>query len=231
MSQKAVRLGKNIQSDHDILEEEFIKPSNTKANISSTINTSGSLVPTDPQHAQTHEEPVTKQLIKYKQQIHLENNRRLHRQKLAELANKEHEKEQFLQPDLQTKSTEVPQQQKSSDDPTLPYVPSSTSNTKSIHKPIVKSREEEDILNDENIFQPTQRRLRERYRTKLPTSRSNSPHGRREFVRNLASTIQGRYGNFTPVTQFGVCKVCGSMINNEGDQSKQYAQQVSGKFI
>lgn len=231
LSQNVTKLGKNIQSDHEILEEELIKPSSTKANIASTVHTSGDSIPTDPQQAQTHEEPVTKQLIKYKQQIHIENHRRLHREKLAALAKKEHEKEQFLQPDLQTKPGEIQQQQKSHDDPTLPYAAPETSSTKSIPKPIVKSKEEEDILNDENVFQPGRRRLRDRYRNKLSTSRSNSPYGRREYVGNLASTMRRGYGNSIPTMQFGICKVCGSIMNKQGDQTKQYSQQVSSKFI
>jgi hypothetical protein len=39
------------------------------------------------------------------------------------------------------------------------------------------------------------------------------------------------YGNSIPTMQFGICKVCGSIMNKEGDQSKKYSQQVSGKFI
>ena len=230
LSQKAVRLGKDIQSDRDILEEEFIKPSSTTPNTAAIISTSSSSVPTDPQHAQTHEEPTTKQLIKYKQHIHLQNNRRLHREKLAELAKKEHEKEQFLQPDLETKSGDIQQQQTFPNDFQLPNVAPEKSSTKSIHTPIVKSKEEEDILNDE-IFQPGRRRQREKNRNKLSTSRSNSPYGRRELAKNLTSTMRKGYGNSAPSMQFGVCKVCGSIINNEGDQSKQNAQQGSGEFI
>lgn len=225
-----VRLGKDIRSDRDILEEELIKPSKTKANIAEarTTDPSAHLVSDDLQHAQTHTEPTTKQLIEYKQKIRLENDRRLHREKLAELAKTQRQKEHILQPDLQTKSSEV-QQQQLDDDQKLPHV--APERSKGIHKPIAKSKEEEDILNDENIFQPREQRQRDRNRNKTSTSRSNSPYIRRQYVENLSSTSKKVYDTSTPRMQFGVCKVCGTVMNDEGDQSKDDAQQVSGKFI
>jgi hypothetical protein len=232
LTQQGVKLRKDIQSDHDILEEEVIKPIKTKANISSTTNASSHSVPEDLHQEETHEEPSAKQLIKYKQQIHFENDRRLHQQNLAILAKQARDKEQILQSDLPTKPGEVQQQQQKIDaDHTLSHVVTETSSTKSINKPIVKSKEEEDILNEENIFQPGRQRQRERYKNKLSTSYSNTAYARKQNVGNLASSMRKQDENSMPIMQFGVCKVCGNIMSNDENQSIRYSQKVSGKFI
>ena len=102
VGQQVVRLAKNIRSDHDILEEELIQPMKTKENLP---------IKTDDQiETQTHEEPSVKQLIKYKQNIRLENDRRLHREHLASLATAAREKEQISLPNVSKMPIEVPQE-------------------------------------------------------------------------------------------------------------------------
>jgi hypothetical protein len=207
---------KDIRSDRDIIEEELIKPTKIKANISSTTHMPINLAHDDPQH----EQPPVKQLIKYKQRIRFENDRRLHQIKLAELAKQTHDKEQFLQSDL-TKPDEI--QKKLADDQTLSHVVPGTSSTKLTHKPSFKSKEEEEILNDENIFQPRRRRYRERGTNKLSTLRSNRHHPDKQHPQDFVSSM--------PIMQFGVCKVCGNIMTNEENQSIRYSQPVAGKLI
>lgn len=84
-----MKLGKDIRSDHDILEEELIKPLRTK---SIETNTTVGSTEENLQAAETHDQPSIIQLIKYKQQIHVENDRRVHRQKLAALAKSQRER-------------------------------------------------------------------------------------------------------------------------------------------
>jgi hypothetical protein len=232
MTQQAIKLRKNIRSDRDIIEEELIKPHKTKANISSTTNMPVNSVPENFEHAQSHEEPSVKQLIKYKQKILIEKDRRLHQVKLAELAKQKRDKEEILQSGLFTKSGEVQQQQQQSgDDHTLPHAVPQTSSTKSGHKLIVKSKDEEEILNDENIFQPRGRRQRERGRYNLSTSPSNTPYARKQYMGDFALSTKRGDENSMPTMQFGVCKVCGSVMNNAGNQSIRYSQQISSKYI
>jgi hypothetical protein len=231
MSQHAVRLRKDIRSHHDILEDELIKPTKHKANISSTANMPVNSVPENFQHAETHGEPSVKQLVEYKQRIRLANDRRLHEQKLAELAKRKHDKDEIVQSGLHTKSGEVHQQQKSGDDHTLSHAVPQTSSTKFIHKSIVKSKEEEEILNDENVFQPRRQRQRERGRYNLSTSPSNTTYARKQYMGDYALSTKRGYENSMPTMQLAVCKVCGSVINNEGNQSIRYSQQISGKYI
>lgn len=231
LSQQVVKLGKDIESDRDILEQELLKPSKNKAKIMST-----SLNPTDPalddpHDIEGHTQPTVKQLIDYKQKIRLENDRRLHRQNLADLARKEREKVQILQPDLD-KSAEIRQQQQQQpdeEDRKSTRLALQASAMRSTEKTVAKSKEEEEVLHDENIFRPQRQRNRERQRNR--TSRSNSPYLRREFSRNLSSTMGKGLNTSTPVTQFVICKVCGNTINTEGDQSQRDVRQVSGKWI
>ena len=219
-------MGKDIRSDHEILEEELIKPTKAKANVSSITNTDVPLTSEDPLHAETHDEPSIKQIIKYKQKIRTENDRRLHREKLAELAKQAYGKEQSLQSDLLTNPDEVHELQKSDDNQTLSNIAPVKKVTKSSYVPIARSKEEEEILNDENIFQP--RRQREKYRNKLSTSQSNTPYPRRQSIGDMGSTGRREDGKFM---QSGVCKVCGNIMNNEDNQLVSDSRKNSGEFI
>jgi hypothetical protein len=197
-------MGKDIRSDRDILEEEVIKPTKIK----STTSTTATDLPFDSlsqnfQDAQTHEEPSVKQIIKYKQDIRTENDRRIHREQLA---------------DLSTKSQDIQQQQRMYDnEPSSQIVPGEISDNKVSQKPFVKSKEEEEILNDENVFQPRKLRERGRQRNRLPTSLLNAPYIRGQSTIDFRSTMRTDQGNL-------ICKVCGHEIN--GDEN-----QVSGQFI
>ena len=110
-------------------------------------------------------------------------------------------------------------------------VDSSTHAKSGQHKPVVKSKDEEDILNDENIFHSRRERVRGRMRTKILTSRANSPNLRQQNLSQFASLMKKGDQNSIPIMQFGVCKVCGNIINNQANQSLPYNQQISSKYI
>ncbi|CAF3631999.1 unnamed protein product [Rotaria sp. Silwood1] len=227
LSQQAVKLGKDIRSDRDIIEEELIKPTKLKSNISSTINASIDSISEDFPYEQTHEQPSVRQLIKYKQQIHDENERRQHREKLAEIARQARDKEQILQSDISIKSNEL-QQQQSYDDHRLSHDISEKSDNKLIHKSFIKSQEEEELLNDENIFQPRRERNRERYRNRLSTLRTNAPYTLNQYMGNSSLPMERRdINSMSLITSDGVCKVCGSILHNNENLSKINSQQVS----
>jgi len=220
-------MGKDIRSDHDILEEEVIKPIKIKSYPSSTDNISSNLISEDLQNAQLYEQPSVPQLIKYKQQIRTENDRRLHREKLAEVAKTQRVKEEDFQSDLSLKSDEFQQQKFIDGDEILSQqvVPSEkTVNTNLTHKPIVKSKEEEEILNDENVFKSRQNRYRERPRNKLSTQYSNTPYTRERNMPDFRSLIRKPDENI-------ICKVCGNVIHGETNQPIIDSQKASGKFI
>ncbi|CAF2583536.1 unnamed protein product [Rotaria sp. Silwood2] len=221
LSQQAVKLGKDIRSDRDILEEELLKPMKSKSKTSSTTDASIYSVSEDFQYEQTHEQPSVPQLIKYKQHIRDENDRRQHREKLAAIAKQARDREQILQSDTSTKPDEFQQKQRSNDDSGLPQNVSEKSDTKLIHKSFVKSKEEEEILNDENIFQPRRERNRERPRNRLATPRTNAPYTRQQFMG------RGDTNSMSLIPSDGICKVCGSIINNDENPSKVHSQQVS----
>ncbi|CAF3421750.1 unnamed protein product [Rotaria sp. Silwood1] len=220
LSQQVVKMGKNIRSDRDILEEELIKPIKTKSTTSSTANVSNNTVSEDLQNAETHEQPSALQLIKYKQQIHIENDRRLHREKLAELAKTQREKEQFYS-GVSSKPEEIPSQQTLYNDETLTQVvPTQTSSTQLQYKPIVKSREEEELLNDENIFQPRKQRHRERQRNRLMPSLTNTSYLRGRPTIDSQLSIKRDDGSL-------ICKSCGHVLDEQENQSIVHSQQVS----
>ncbi|CAF2986392.1 unnamed protein product [Rotaria sp. Silwood2] len=221
LSQQAVKLGKDIRSDRDILEEELLKPMKSKSKTSSTTDASIYSVSEDFQYEQTHEQPSVPQLIKYKQHIRDENDRRQHREKLAAIAKQARDREQILQSDTSTKPDELQQKQRSNDDSGLPQNVSEKSDTKLIHKSFVKSKEEEEILNDENIFQPRRERNRERPRNRLATPRTNAPYTRQQFMG------RGNTNSMSLIPSDGICKVCGSIINNDENPSKVHSQHVS----
>ncbi|CAF2982272.1 unnamed protein product [Rotaria sp. Silwood2] len=210
LSQQVVKMGKDIRSDRDILEEELIKPIKTKSTANVSINT----VSEDLQNAETHDEPSILQLIKYKQQIRIENDRRLHREKLAELAKSEREKEQFSL-EISSKPEEISQQQTLSQ-----VVPTETTSTKLPYKPIAKSKEEEDILNDENIFQSRKPRYRGRQKNKLMPSLTNTSYLRGRPTTDFRSSLRKDDGSL-------ICKVCGNVLNEQENQSMVHSQQVS----
>jgi len=210
---------KDIRSDHDILEEEVIKPIKTKSTID---NVSMNPLSDDFENTQIQQEPSVPQLIKYKQQIRNENDRRLHRENLADLAKNQREKEQFVRSDLSTEPEEI-QQQKLNDNGTLSQVVPDKiqSSTKLSHKPSVKSKEEEQILNDENVFQPTKHR---RQRNKLSISRSNTPYMSGRYITDFRSSMRKTDENIT-------CKVCGNVISREDNTPRVDSHQGSGKFV
>ena len=208
-------MGKDIRSDRDILEEEVIKPIETKLSVSPTSDLSVVTISEDSQRAESYEIPSVTHLIKYKQQIRTENDRRLHREKLAELAKMQREKEQFIDEDDSSKSGEIQserqqqqQQQTLSHDTMLSQVVP----TKKIHTKL--SSREEEILNDENIFRRRRHQYRARGRDKLVTSRSNTPHLPGHFVMDLRSTMKRDNGNL-------VCKTCGHIINGQDRVSSE----------
>ena len=185
-------MGKDIRSDRDILEEEVIKPTKTKSTTSTTADIAVDSGSQDLHDAQTHDEPTVRQIIKYKQDIRTENDRRLHRENLAELAKQQREKEHFFQSDLSTKREEIQQQKVYNDESSTQVVPAETSDNKLSQKPIVQSKEEEEILNDENIFRPKKIRERGRHRNKLPTSSSNTPYIQGRHMTDVRSTMYNR---------------------------------------
>ena len=108
-TQRVVRLGKDLQSDHDILQEEFIRPIRTKDETPQHHDT---MVPSkldDPDQPPTHEQPSVLQLVKYKQNLRAQQDRRLHRKQLADLAEQTRAAEGFLHTDLMNKPDEVSQ--------------------------------------------------------------------------------------------------------------------------
>ncbi|CAF2144352.1 unnamed protein product [Rotaria magnacalcarata] len=221
--QQTVKLGKKIQSNRDIIDEELIGPSKRKSNTLSTVNKSTSSVSGDIKNGETPEQPPTLQLIKYKQKIRDENDRRKHREELAALAKQASEKELILQADTSIKSDQVQQQQKSN----LSQMESEKNDVKLMHKPIAKSKREEDILNDEFLFQP--RRERNRNRNRVLRSRSNTPYKQTQYMGDLSSTMRRGDTTSMSMTLPGVCKVCGSIINNDENLFKLNTQQVFAK--
>jgi rubrerythrin len=233
ITQQIVRSGKDIKSDRDILEEELIQPMQPKENVSSTTAANASVRPTpeDLQHAQTREQPSAAKLLEFKQQMHTEKNyRSIHRNDLAKIARKARTEEQTAQSDLFENSAELKQNNLNDDNGLAQTVPETT-NTKPIHKPIAGSQQEENILDDENIFEPRRTRTRERHANKVSIPRANTPTAQRLYTRDLGSTLQTNDANLKPIMQFCVCKVCGNIVSDDQNQSKVYSQQVSGKFI
>ncbi|CAF1266186.1 unnamed protein product [Adineta ricciae] len=210
LGEQAIKWGKNIRSDHDILEEEVLRP--TKNRPTTSTAESGDHFTYDPmteniQEVQTHDQPTVRQIIKYKQHLRTEKDRRLHREELAKLAQSQREKEEFYRSDLAGKSEENQQQQQHlyEDDSVVPAASTEKSQTKASDKPVVKSKEEEEILNDENIFRPRMQRNRQRQRNKPSTA----PDSQRRFTRDFQLITKTEDGNL-------ICKVCGHVIN-DGD--------------
>jgi hypothetical protein len=222
LGQQMVKMRKDIRSDHDILEEEVIKPIKRNSKAAATANVSINSASEDLDNTETNEEPSVPQLIKYKQQIHMEHDRRIHQEELAALAKHQRQKEGFIRSDLSAKPEEIQQQQMEEDDEiSSQIVPTETrTDAKLSHKSGVKSKEEEEILNDENVFQPRKQRDRVRSRNKLST-----PH-----PPNMPYIRGGSIGDFRSIMRKGdeniICKVCGNIANGEEDN-----QHNSGEFI
>lgn len=146
-----------------------------------------------------HDEPTVLQLIKYKQQIHAEKDRRHHQEKLAELARQQREKEQLIPSDGAIKAQGIHESPfHEQEDPTVPK-PISDQRRKSSHKPLVKSTEEEEILNDENVLQPL--KTRERTRQKTPRVHSSPQLTHKSIPENLT------------------CKLCGHVLNRAAESA------------
>ena len=217
IGQQVVKMRKDIRSDKDILDEESIKPSRTR--LTSATNASMNATPETFEYTETTEELSVPQLIKYKQQIHMENDRRIHREQLAAVAKHQCEKEGHIQSDLSAKPEEIEQQKIHEDgDETSLSKPSKT-DAKPTHKLSVKSKEEEDFLNDENVFQPRKQRERVRQRNRLLTPRLTMPYVREGSIADIRSILRKNNENI-------VCKVCGNIANAQED-----ALQNTGELI
>ena len=194
-----MKLAKDIRSDRDILEEESIKPSKHKP---TTVHpTSEDSTIEGGQTAETDEESSIPQLIKYKQQIHLEHDRRIHRENLANLAKSVREKESFVQSDLSAKPEEIQRQNLEDDETSTHVVPTENqTHENASHKHAVGSKAEEDILDDENIFGPRRQRDRGRNRKKFSPSRQVVP-----ILGRLASNL--------------TCQVCGNRVDGNDNPS------------
>lgn len=218
LSQQVVKMGKDIRSEHDILEEELIKPMKTKSDPTSSAATSTNSFIDELHNRETHEVPSVKQLIKYKQKIRDENDRRLHRQKLAELAKGQRGKEEMME-SASSKSEEFQWQPQTydshGDENLLQAVPTARSNGKVLHKLIAKSKEEEDILNEENVFQPKKLRYRTRQKDKS-TTLANTLSSRRPISRADDGSI--------------VCKHCGHVLNGQENQDMNSSELLLSQF-
>ena len=217
-------MGKDIQSNRDILEEEFIKPIKLEKHI---LSTADSLTKSDAEDFE-HGQSSVRQLIEYKQHIKKENDRRQHREKLAELARHVYEQEQILHSDLSAKSNE---QKELHDHPMLSPIESNKRIDESIFKSrFTKTTVEEEVLDDENIFQHKRHRHRT-HRNQLLASHLNMPEARRRYMEGLGLTIRRRNTNSMTTMPVDTCPVCGNVVNNEQNQSKFHSQNDFSKSI
>ena len=234
---QAIKMGKNIRSDRDILDEEVIKPFKTATDSAPADSMSVDPLATDDAHLETQEQPSVLQLVKYKQQIRTENDRRVHRQKLADLAKHQRDKERRLQWDLNATPADTIQQeeekeQELGEEPAPSSAIPEQSSVKVARKSaIVQSKEEEDILNDENVFQTRKQKPRTRARNRMNTSRSNTPFIRGRDGVDFAATLRRGDDRSAPIMQFGVCKKCGSMMDAENNPTSGDCQRQSGELI
>ena len=144
----------------------------------------------DVQQLETHDEPSVRQLVKYKQNIHTENKRRRHREELAELAKQIHDREEIFQQDNVTEANDKKQVE--------------THNAELTTQP----KAEEDVLNEEDVFQSRKLRFRQRHKNRSLTTRTFED------------------GNGLPRMHGCICQVCGSVMNDE--DSRRYSRQLSG---
>ena len=235
--QQAVKLGKNIRSDRDILDEEVIKPTKAAADSAPVDSTPVDPLSTDQPPPEIGQQPSVLQLVKYKQQIRTENDRRAHRQELADLAKRQRDKEGVSQSDLSVAPTDIHQQEEDKEQglgeepiPTsaIPETGAVPVAQKSL---IPQSKEEEEILNDENVFRARTQKPRTRARNKMNTSRANTPFIRGRDGADFAGTMRRGEERSAPIMQFGVCKKCGSMMDTENNPTSADDQRASGELV
>ena len=167
----------------------------------------------DNQQLQSNQEPSVKQLIEYKQHIQMENNRRLHRENLAKIAETRRTEEQILETNIPVNGDFKPENGIGSSQ----IVPDKR-NIKPLQKPVATSREEEELLNDETHFGSGKRRLTERNRNKLTAVGANVAYLTRGMTNRRLSTMK-------PI----VCKVCGNVMESEANQSLTDFEQTQGE--
>jgi hypothetical protein len=237
LNQQAVKLGKDIHSDRDILDEEVIQPMKINDNSSSIASTSTDSIMDDLQSIPTHEQPTVLQLIKYKHQIRIESDRRLHRQKLADLLNIHADKERVLQPDLLTKYDDVTtyeqnQQQRHDADGSIArkVLPDETRQT-STGNVMVTSKEENELLNDENVFQTQKQRVKRRARHEVHTSRSHTPHLRQGSSARLSAQMHQVNQTSMSKKQFTVCNKCGNVMKQGDSPTSDLVRQQPSKSM
>lgn len=198
---QAIKLGRKVQSDRDILEEELIKPLKTTSSNAPRPITSADTISENLQQTQTSDQSSLAQIIAYKQKVNEENNRRLHREHLADLAKKANEAEKAFESNipkvLDSSQYQLPHQHE------LSATDSDRTNVALVKKPIAGSKEEEEILNDEMSFRARRDRNRDRNRNKGLRSRPT-----------------------TPTMRAGICKACGNPINNRYLTNTSSLQQV-----
>lgn len=211
LTQHAVKLSKDICSDRDILEEESIKPSKSQ---SKTLDLSDGSMMEDEPTTRRPEQATASQLIRYKQQIHFEKDRRIHRQELAAIAKAKREKESFIYSDLAARPEEILRQNFDHADTSAQVGPGKHRNDAStVQKSTTASKEEEDILNEENLFQP--RRQRDRTRTK---KKPFSVHAHAlQMHRQSLPVMSKSVGTI-------VCKVCGNKVDGSDQQPMPHLQ-------
>ena len=151
---------------------------------------------------ETHDEPTVPQIIKYKQNIHMESVRRNHREELAKVAKEQRERESFVRSDFAAKPEELLTQQEVDHD--ADELLKSTRSAS--HKSIVNSKEEEEILNDENIFQLK----KQRERTRPKASKCNRNH---RLTIDFQSTSKSKQDNRN-------CPFCGHALNKDNDHQQ-----------
>lgn len=209
VGQQAVKLGKDLVSDRDIIDEELIRPMNSLLESSATGNNSSEPMHDDSQDNETHQEPSVIQLIKYKQQIRLDNDRRLHHKTLANLAKHQWDIERAVQYDQIVTPTvaegrEINQDQQVNDENMVSQVVSEKSARQTSDTAItITSKEEEEVLNDEDLT------LSRNARRRIRMSR-NQATSRMKMVRSPLS----------PMVRFSICKKCSMTIDEEPNLTK-----------
>ncbi|CAF1507591.1 unnamed protein product [Adineta ricciae] len=186
VGQQVILSGKDIRSDHDILQDELLTRKKLHTPTSNVIMDD---ISNEVQQLETHDEPSVRQLVKYKQNIRTENKRRRHREELAELAKQIHDREEIFQQNNVAETDDKKQFE--------------THDTELAAQP----KAEEDVLNEEDVFQSRKQRFRERHKDRSLTTRTFED------------------GNKAPRMHGCICQVCGSVMNDE--DYKRYSRQLS----
>jgi hypothetical protein len=199
------------------LNEECIPLTDTKQ-TSSIIDRSSTDSTSDGfERSEGQDEPSTLKLIRYKQHIHFENERRRHREQLAEKAQQIHNQEQSLI--MKNSSidinTTVRQTDRNENVQSLSHDVSDVTRATHSDKSTMK-RNENDIVNEEIIFESDQYRRKDRKKNKLLRSFSITydVHGGNRMNSDISMTAS--QNQFMPTIQFIVCKSCGNMIDTHG---------------